>query len=47
MSLTAALGDILKLNLTVQMEIRHWKQDKWEAIPSKKSSTRRMPEVLG
>ena len=28
-------GDILKVNLTIQMELRHWNQDKWEAIPSK------------
>ena len=35
MSLTAALGDILKVNLTVQMELMHWNQDKLEAIPSK------------
>ena len=35
MSLTAALDDILKVNLTIQMELIHWDQDKWEAIPSK------------
>ena len=34
-SLTAALGDILKVNLTMRMELRHWNPDKWEAIPSK------------
>ena len=28
-------GAILKVNLTIQMEPRHWIQDKWEAIPSK------------
>ena len=28
-------GEILKVNLTIQMEIRHWNQDKWEAILSK------------
>ena len=28
MSLTAALGDILKVNLTIQMELMHWNQDK-------------------
>ena len=35
MSLTAALGDILKVHLTVRMELMHWNQDKWEAILSK------------
>ena len=34
MSLSTALGDILRVNLTVQMELMHWNQDKWEAIPS-------------
>ena len=28
-------GAILKVNLTIQIEPRHWIQDKWEAIPSK------------
>ena len=28
-------GAILKVNLIIQMEPRHWSQDKWEAIPSK------------
>ena len=23
-------GDILKVNLTIQMELRHWSQDKWD-----------------
>ena len=35
MSITAALGDILNVNLTIQMELMHWNQDKWEAFPSK------------
>ena len=26
---------ISKVNLTIQMEPRHWIQDKWEAFPSK------------
>ena len=28
-------GAILKVNLTIKMEPRHWIQDKWEAIHSK------------
>ena len=28
-------GEILKVNLSIQMELRHWNQDKWEAISRK------------
>ena len=33
--LLLVLGDILKVNLTIQMELRHWDSDKWEVILSK------------
>ena len=28
-------GDILKVSLTIQMELRHWNQNKWETITIK------------
>ena len=28
-------SDILKVDLIIWMALRHWNQDKWEAIPSK------------
>ena len=34
-SFTAALGGILIVNLTIQMALKYWNQDKCEAIPRK------------
>ena len=46
MLLTAALGCHIKINMTIQMQLRHWNQDVGDDS-QQKSCMIRMPKVLG